>query len=88
VSYQNSINMKFTNYFNTSVLLKRPYLKIEWCERAKTEFIYKEIEENKRIRYWIYISEFDKYLRVVYLEDNETIHNAFFDRDFLKNHNL
>jgi len=24
----------------------------------------------------------DKYLRIVILEDNETIHNAFFDRSF------
>jgi len=76
--------MKFTDYFNNNVLKKRPYINIEWCERAKEQFINKEIEENGRIRYWIFIEEFDKYLRVVFLEDNETVHNAFFDRDFLK----
>jgi len=46
------------------------------------------VEENARIRYWIYISEYDKYLRVVYLPDNETLHNAFFDRDFIKKHQI
>jgi len=28
------------------------------------------------------IKEVDKYLRIVVLEDGETLHNAFFDRDF------
>jgi len=31
---------------------------------------------------WSKIKEVDKYLRVVLLEDGETIHNAFFDRNF------
>jgi len=31
---------------------------------------------------WSFIEEADKYLRVVLLEDGETIHNAFFDRSF------
>jgi hypothetical protein len=29
-----------------------------------------------------YIREADKYLRVVFLPDGETVHNAFFDRNF------
>ena len=29
----------------------------------------------------------DRILRVVLLEDGETIHNAFFDRSFLRKHN-
>jgi len=28
------------------------------------------------------VAEADKYLRVVVLEDGQTVHNAFFDRDF------
>lgn len=32
---------------------------------------------------WAKIKEADnKYLRVILLEDNETVHNAFFDRTF------
>lgn len=31
---------------------------------------------------WTYIDEEQKYLRVILLEDGETVHNAFFDRGF------
>jgi hypothetical protein len=37
------------------------------------------------IRKWAYISEEEKFLRVILLEDGETIHNAFFDRSFKEN---
>jgi len=30
----------------------------------------------------VYIEQEQKYLRVVLLEDGETVHNAFFDQDF------
>jgi len=57
---------------------------MEWIEQVfrfpETEYL----QADGRIRKWGYIKEVDKYLRVVVLEDNETIHNAFFDRDFKK----
>jgi hypothetical protein len=31
---------------------------------------------------WTLVAEVDKYLRVILLEDGETVHNAFFDRSF------
>lgn len=74
--------MPYTIYFQEQVLLKRPYIKTEWCIKAKTDYVDKIIQEDGRIRYWIYIEEHDKYLRVVYLEDNLTVHNAFFDRNY------
>lgn len=43
--------------------------------------IEEQLDDNW-IRYWAYIDEIDKYLRVVTLEDGITIHNAFPDRDF------
>ena len=39
-------------------------------------------QPNGRLRHWVYIEEFRKYLRVVTLEDGETVHNAFFDRGY------
>jgi len=33
------------------------------------------------------ISDVDKYLRVIVLEDGETVHNAFFDRTFQEENN-
>jgi len=35
-----------------------------------------------RIRKWKFIGEAGKYLRVILLKDGETVHNAFFDRNF------
>jgi hypothetical protein len=41
------------------------------------------IQADGRIRLWAVIEEADgRYLRVVLLEDGETVHNAFFDRSF------
>lgn len=44
--------------------------------------LYIEPQPDGRIRHWVFISEIGKYLRVVTLEDGETIHNAFPDRNF------
>lgn len=40
------------------------------------------VQQDGRIRKWGYIDEASKYLRIVLLEDRETVHNAFFDRNF------
>ena len=41
------------------------------------------IQQDGRIRRWGKIDEFGgKYLRVILLADGETVHNAFFDRDY------
>ncbi|NJO99207.1 MAG: hypothetical protein HC764_27095 [Pleurocapsa sp. CRU_1_2] len=69
-----------TLYFR--LLVKRSYIKREWCLRAIQEPVKKEIQTDGRVRHWIYIAELSKYLRVVTLEDGETIHNAFPDRNF------
>ena len=43
----------------------------------------KKIQEDGRIRIWKKMDEADgKMLRVVLLEDGETVHNAFFDRRY------
>jgi len=74
---------KTTRYFVDNVIKKRPYIKPEWIEEArKGNFIAKEIQSDGRIRIWIYIKEEKRYLRIVFLEDMETVHNAFFDRSF------
>jgi hypothetical protein len=40
------------------------------------------VQADGRIKKWSYIEEVDRYLRVILLEDGETVHNAFFDRRF------
>ena len=54
-----------------------------WIQEAIEHPIREVIQQDGRIRRWISIQEADgKYLRVVLLEDGETVHNAFFDRSF------
>lgn len=71
-----------TEYFRNDVLLKRPYIKLEWCQAALSEPFRREMQDDGRIRHWIFIGELDKYLRVVTLGDGLTVHNAFPDRRF------
>jgi hypothetical protein len=74
--------MKTTRYFEEQVLRKRPYLQREWCERVLSQPLRREVQPDGRIRYWAFVLELGKYLRVVTLEDGETVHNAFPDGDF------
>lgn len=74
--------MQTTSYFTTSVMTRRPYLKVEWIEHVLSNPIRTEVQANGRIRRWAFIPELDKYLRVVTEPDGETVHNAFPDRGF------
>ncbi len=76
------MQMLTTEYFQNKVLIKRPYLKIEWIEYVLNNPVKIEHQhENNRIR-WAFIKEIGKFLRVVTLKDGITVHNAFPDRDF------
>jgi len=74
---------KFTEYFENEVLRKRPYIKKEWCIKIIENPIKIEPQEKNRFRFWGEVEELEgKFLRVITLEDKETIHNAFPDRRF------
>lgn len=78
--------MKTRRYFEEQVLRKRPYIERAWCAAAVAEPIRREIQEDGRIRFWREMAlagESGRHvLRVVTLEDGETVHYAFFDRNF------
>ncbi len=74
--------MKFTPYFQRNMLEKRPYMKLEWAQRAIEAPDYKVLQEDGRMRYYKYIEEVGKFVRVIVLEDGETLHNMFYDRNF------
>jgi hypothetical protein len=75
--------MKTTRYFEEDIPgRKRPNIKREWCERVLRNPEFSEVQENGRVRYWRFVEELDKYLRVVTLADGETVHNAMPDRNF------
>ena len=60
----------------------RKNIKDEWIKRVIDSPNRKEVQRDGRIKLWGRIDEVDKYMRVILLEDNETGHNAFFDRTF------
>jgi hypothetical protein len=74
---------KFTEYFEKEVLRKRPYIKKDWCIKVVENPIKIESQEQNRFKFWGIIEELNnRILRVITLEDKETIHNAFPDRRF------
>jgi len=68
------------------VLRKRPYIQREWCAEVIARPVRRIVQANGRIRHWAWVdypSRAERHaLRVITLEDGETVHNAFFDRDF------
>ena len=57
-------------------------INFEQGSKADLIHIFSQIQSDGRIRKWAKITEMNKYLRVILLEDRETIHNAFFDRSY------
>ncbi len=75
--------MKTTRYFEyTRERPDRAQIKKEWIEYVIENPDKTEIQSDGRIRKWAKIQTVDKYLRVILLDDGETVHNAFFDRSF------
>jgi pyrroloquinoline quinone (PQQ) biosynthesis protein C len=76
--------MKFTQYFlHVRQRPDRRDIRDEWIERVVASPDAEYTQADGRIRRWGKIAEAEgRYLRVVLLEDGETVHNAFFDRSF------
>lgn len=77
--------VKTTAYFDS--LRSRPdraLIQDDWIRRAIEAPIREQTQADGRIRRWCRVPEMDnRYLRVILLPDGATVHNAFFDRDFL-----
>ena len=75
--------MKCTQYF---LFIKqhpdRAIIKDEWILDTINKPVKTKVQSDGRIRKWKFIEEVGRYLRVILLEDGETVHNAFFDRSF------
>ena len=75
--------MKTTRYFQYT--RKRPdriLIKDDWIEFVINNPVKVEVQSDGRIRKWAKITEANKYLRVILLDDGETVHNVFFDGAF------
>jgi hypothetical protein len=81
--------MRTTPYFAEQVLRKRPYLPTEQFGGVLTMPLRRSVQPDGRIRYWGLVTDprdgRQRVLRIVTLDDGETIHNAFFDRGYREN---
>ncbi|MGI9288903.1 MAG: hypothetical protein ACR2P1_26235 [Pseudomonadales bacterium] len=76
--------MKTTKYFDSLQLRPdRAGIKHQWIQYVIENAEKVELQSDGRIRKWAKIDEVaNRYLRVILLDDGETVHNAFFDRGF------
>ena len=76
--------MKATQYFRyTRQRPDRAIIKEEWIEQVIQNPLRGEVRSDGRIRKWARsVAMENRALRVILLEDGETVHNAFFDRSF------
>ena len=76
--------MKTTKYFRaTRGRPDRARIKDEWIQYVVQHPEREHVQADGRIRRWARIEAVEgRYLRVILLDDGETIHNAFFDRGF------
>lgn len=76
--------MKFTQYF--LAMRQRPdraAIELDWVQYVIDHPVREVIQKDGRIRRWAPIpAAGGRYLRVILLDDGETVHNAFFDRGF------
>jgi hypothetical protein len=76
--------VNFTQYF--MAMRTRPdraMIKLDWIQQVIDHSEKEIIQADGRIRRWARIREMDdRALRVILLPDGETVHNAFFDRNF------
>jgi hypothetical protein len=77
--------VKTTRYFELR-MQDRPEIQREWCMRVVRSTDQVVQQPDGKYQMWGYIDEADKYLRVITLEDRETVDNAFFDRSYSRKH--
>ena len=79
-------SLKTTRYFDEQVRHKRPYIEQAAIEAVPAAPIRRVVQPDGRVRSWGAVADWrdgkTRFLRVVTLEDGETVHNAFFDCDF------
>lgn len=77
-----------TRYFEEQVMRKRPYIQRAWYAATIAAPLHVALQEDGRVRHWAELVDTRdgkrRMLRVVTLDDGETVHNAFFDRNFVR----
>ena len=77
------VPMRTTRYLDHSRRrLDRREIRDEWILAAIRDPVEETFQTDGRIRKWAWVEEKRAFLRVILLEDGETVHNAFFDRGY------
>ena len=77
--------MKVTAYFRDVVHEKHPGIETAWILRVMEAPLEQRRQSDGRYALWGLVPEAgNRVLRVITLKDRETVHNAFFDRGFLR----
>lgn len=73
-----------TRYFALEVMARPDRRDIDVIDvsRALAQPTRKERQPDGRVRHWYWVAERRRWLRVVTESDGETVHNAFWDRNF------
>lgn len=71
--------MKTTRYFEEDRPGNHPEVTNEQAIWVAQNYEYDDVQDCGRIRRWAYVEELNHYVRVVLLDDGETLHNAFID---------
>jgi hypothetical protein len=75
--------MKWTRRFELKKMF-RSEVEWEWCARVMNSPVEVIEQSDGTFKMWGYIEEAGKYLRVITLEDRETVENAFLDRSYTR----
>lgn len=78
------LSMKTSGHFDDDVSKRPDRISIsdEWVDQARREPEYVEHQQNGRTKHWIYVEGRERWLRIMVLEDGETVHTKFWDRGF------
>jgi hypothetical protein len=76
--------VKTTQYFDhIRQRSDRAWIELDWIAATVQHPDHIVVQSDGRYRFWKKIEAAEgRYLRVITLEDRETVHNAFFDRNF------
>ena len=75
--------MKTTQYFDhVRTRPDRAMITDAWIREVIDNAIETRVQADGRFKKWAFIKDAGRFLRVILLEDGETVHNAFFDRGY------
>jgi hypothetical protein len=60
----------------------RGAIELDDVKRGLEQPTYQSVQPDGRRRHWVWVGAQQRWLRVIVELDGETVHNAFFDRNF------